>query len=119
MSIVTTRTEMAGALSDVPGVRGYIYAPTIYKPGDAWAQWGGGEPPEDGRYRNNFINTYRVIVVLHPDAETADRFVDEHLDLIIDAIAPTLTVSGFAYVSLPAEGSQAAYKALVITGETE
>lgn len=119
MSIVQDRTDLRDALENVDGVTAYVYAPSIYKPGDTWAQWAGAEPPEDGRYRNNFVHAYRVLVILPPDAERADAFVDAHLDAIVDAIAPTLTVSGIAYASLPADGSQAAFKALVITGETE
>jgi hypothetical protein len=117
--IVATRTALAGALSDVDGVRGYVYAPTVYKPGDAWAQWAGAEPPEGGRYRNNFVHSFRVIIILPVDAETSDSFVDGHLDALVDAIAPTLTVSSIGSASLPGDGTQAAFKALVITGETE
>jgi hypothetical protein len=117
--IIETRTALAAALSAVDGVTGYRYAPTVWKIGDSWAQFINAEPPEDGRYRNNFVQAYRVIVLLSPDPETSEVFVDAHIDALVDALAPILTVSGYSQTSINPEGTQTAFRALVITGETE
>lgn len=117
--IVATRTALKDALNTVTDITGYIYAPTVYRPGDAWAQFGGAAAPEDGRYRGTFTSTFRVIVVLPADAESADAFTDAHLDDLVDAVGPVLSVTTIDYAPLPANGSQAAYNALIIIGETE
>jgi hypothetical protein len=117
--IVALKTDIAAAVSAVDGVTGYLYAPTVWKPGDAWAQWAGAEPGEQGRYATTFTHTYRVIVVLPADRETADGFADDKMAGLVAAVAPYLTVSEIIYTKLPGEGTQAAYNALAIIGETE
>lgn len=116
--IAATREAVAGALDTVADLRGYAWPPRAYKPGDAWAQWGGAGLAGDG-YATTFTSRYRVIVILPDDQKAADRFADDHLDAIVAALAPILSITGVDPVSLPADGSQAAYLALVITGETE
>lgn len=117
--IVNLKQDVVNALAGVDDVTGYLYSPTVWKPGDAWAQWAGAEPGESGRYSRNFTHTYRVIVVLPADRETADRFADDRMADLVDALAPHLTVTEIVYTKLPAEGSQAAYNSLVFIGETE
>jgi hypothetical protein len=117
--IVATRELIRDAMSAVTGVTGYVYSPDAQRAGDAWGQWGGDEPVEGGRYATTFLRTYRVIVVLSADQRAADAWVDDHLEDIIDRLSLVLSISGYAYARVPADGSQAAYLALVITGESE
>lgn len=116
--IVATRQAIGAALDAVDGINGYGWPPRAYKPGDAWGQWGGAGLAGDG-YATTFTSRFRVIVVLPADQKTADAFADEHLDAIVAALAPLLAITGIDPVSLPADGSQAAYPALIIIGETE
>lgn len=117
--IIATRTALANALAGVDDVAGYAWPPSTYKPGDAWGQYGGAAAAENGRYRTTFTTTYRVILILPADQEAADAFVDGHLDELVEAIAPILSVTQIDIAPLPASGSAAAYNALIIIGETE
>ena len=117
--IVNLKQDVVNALNAVDDVTGYLYAPNVWKAGDAWAQWAGAEPGEQGRYQQNFTHTYRVIVVLPADREAADGFTDARLNAIVEALCPVMTISEIVYTKLPAEGAQTAYNSLVFIGETE
>ena len=118
-SILEIRGALAAALDGVPGVNGYAYAPRAYKPGDAWSQWGGCEPPEAGPYPANFVHLWRVLIILPSDERAADEWTDEHLSDLVDALRPILSVTDVGDARLPADGATPAYRALLITGETE
>jgi len=120
MSIIETREAIAAAVSAVAGVTGYPYAPRAYKSGDAWSQWGGAEPPDgDGRYPANFVHMWRVVFVLPADEEAADVWTDAHLEPLVDALRPILSITDIGDARLPADGAIPAYRAMIITGETE
>jgi hypothetical protein len=119
MNIVATRQALATALSSVDGITGYAYSPNAYKAGDAWGQWGGATPIEKGPYSTTLVTTFRVVLVLTADQEAADAFVSQRLDALVDALAPLLAIQGIEPFRLTPDGSNAAYNALVIIGETE
>lgn len=119
IGIVAKKTALAAALTALTDVTGYVYAPKAYKPGDAWPRWGGAEAAETGAYARTFTHAYQVVVVLPADMIAADTWVSEHLDDIVDALADLLAITEIQYARLPAEGSQAAYHAMIIVGETE
>jgi hypothetical protein len=119
MSILATRDALRARLDLVDGVTGYRYAPLAFKPGDAWGQWRGGEPGDDGRYSTSFVDTWAVVIVLSPDPETADAWVDGHLAGLLEVLKPVLSVTGYQFTPIKSDGSQAAHNALIILGETE
>lgn len=119
MSIAAVRAAVKVALDSVDGVTGYLYAPNIYKDGDGWCQWGGFLPPETGPYATSFTDTFRVIVIMPADQKTADLFLDAIIGPLIAALSPVMSITRGDYVKLPQSGSQAAYSALAIIGETE
>lgn len=119
MSIPTTRTALADALTTVDTVTGHRYPTTTKRPGDAWPLWVGATPPDDGRYAFTFVQAWRVEVVLPTDPEAADEWVAGHIDDLVDALAPHLSITGYGPARITPQGTTAAYNALVIEGETE
>jgi hypothetical protein len=118
-SLATTRGSLAGAVAGVAGLVGYVYPPTVFKPGDGWAQWGGDLQVDGGPYAMTFTRKWRVIIILPEDMRVADQFVDGIYDQLIDAVSNVLAIETIEPSKLNADGSQAAYQALIITGETE
>jgi hypothetical protein len=118
-TLATTRGRIAGALAGVDGLTGYVYAPTVYKPGDGWGQWAGDDQPETGGYATTFTRGWRVIIILPEDLRAADAFVDTRYADLVDAVATVLAITAISPSKVAAEGSQAAYNALIIIGETE
>lgn len=119
MNIVDVAQALGTALNGVAGLRGFPFAPTIWKAGDAWPQWGGAGHGDQGGYSRNFVHAWRILTVLPAEVQAGMEFIDEHLDAIVDAVAPFIAVSEIDYGALPAGGSQAAYQALIIIGERE
>lgn len=118
--IIALKTAAAAALSTVAGVTGKVKPQAAPKSGDAWLQWAGAErTDEGGGYAQSFTHTYRVIVVLPADGLAAEEFIDARMAGIVAALADILAVGAIEFGRLPAEGSQTAYNALIVIGETE
>lgn len=119
MSLTTTRTAIADALTDTGLVAGHRYPTSTKRPGDAWPIWVNAEPPDAGAYATAFVHTWRVEVVLPPDPEAADEWTSANVEQLVDALVPHLSVTGYGPARVTPQGTAAAYNALVITGETE
>lgn len=108
------RADIAGALDTIPGIAGHTHPPAAMNTGDAWPQWRGGEPRARG-----VENTWVVLIVAGPDGDdvTADAFADGHLDAILDALRPHLSVDRVDPALIPTEAGN--LNALAITGRSE
>lgn len=98
MSNATTREAIAAALSTVDGITGYAARPDQMSEGDGWPQWGGME------YHGGYVYTQKWnVLVVTPSADdvTADHFVDEHADAIIDALRGTMFVEKVDPAKIP------------------
>lgn len=76
------RDDMAAALSTVSGVRGYAYAPSARKVGDAWVRWNGDERVAPGE----FTASWQIVVLLPQDEGAGQIWVDAHRWPLVDAL---------------------------------
>jgi hypothetical protein len=113
MSNAQTRQDIATALSTVSGITGHPARPTVLSEGDAWPQWRGGVP-----HAYAVENTWAVLLVMpQADDVTADGYADEHLEALLDALRPVMSVDSVAPAEIPTEAG--ALYALMITGRSE
>lgn len=78
------RREIAAALT-AGDLIGYVDPPTTPAPGDCWAllqQMDAAGPP------GIMLVTWRVLVVCGGDLIDAMRFMEKHVDVVIDLLAP-------------------------------
>lgn len=114
MSHADTRAALAAAINTIDGLKGYAHRPTVFKAGDAWPQWRGGERADVGFV---FSNTWVVIVVVPTDERTADEWSDVYGDDVCGALEPVMYVESQMPIEVPAEGG--AMLALAFTGRSE
>ncbi|MFC6156150.1 hypothetical protein [Kribbella jiaozuonensis] len=88
MSFLATRQALADAASTVPGVKGYTTKPNTVSPGDAWPLIGSIE--RGPAYA--FQVTWRVLVILSGNEDTAIEQLDELTDPLFAAINPVAFV---------------------------
>lgn len=113
MNNARTRERIAAALSTVTGIKGYASTPSAPNVGDAWPQWRNGVRALARAYTQSWSV---LIVIPQNDEVTADRYADERLDEIEDALHGVLTVDDIA----PAEISGTPpLLALLINGHSE
>lgn len=113
MSNAQTRLDIADACSTVTGLTGYPKRPTSIKSGDCWPQWGGS----DRATATAFEETWRVLVALPGDEETADEWADNYQADLIDALSPVLYIDRFEPAVIDMSGNST--PALLITGRSE
>lgn len=80
MSISADRQAIADALSDVTGVTGVKYRPTVMSPGSAWPLLEGIDRSQD------FAVTWRVVVVLPTGERKASEWFDTHHEEVAEAL---------------------------------
>lgn len=113
-----TRERIAAALTEIEGagITGYVRRPKTPRARDAWPLWRGGALGTNSGYA--FAQTFAVCVALGDDEYTADAFVDEWTETIINALhAAALFVDTVAPAEVPTEGGP--MLALLLTGRTE
>lgn len=91
MSLNDTRAAFQAALSTVAGVTGYVKRPSTPRPGDAWPIWGGGDVDET---TGLFDDTWSVGVMLPADEQSANDWIDAHIDDIVSGLRPVAYVDG-------------------------
>lgn len=82
MSLSGQRAELVAALTDVVGVKAYLYRPPAMKTGDAWPLL---QDMERGP-ASDFEVSWRVVVILPDDERKASDWFDEHHEPIAEAI---------------------------------
>lgn len=97
MSLFGMRAAIAAALVDVDGVQCYRYRPDSLATGDAWPVRG---PAERDQVSGLFLLDWGVQVCLPPDAQSADQWIDDHIDDVVAGLSPVAYVSGFVGVKL-------------------
>lgn len=117
MSTAETRVAIAEALSTVDGITGYAQKALAKapKPGDGWVVRRGGQRADGWA----FMQTWAVVIVLQDGDEIqADRWIDAHIDALVDALEPVMFVESWAPAVTPMTGNPQAL-ALLITGRSE
>lgn len=79
---MSTRQELADAVSTVDGIRGYEFRPTVLTAGVAWALRGELERGE----ALDFMASWRIVVVLPPGEQRASEFFDAKYKPLAEAL---------------------------------
>jgi hypothetical protein len=97
--LVEKRTQFKNALDSVEGVHGFLYQPSAPRAGDAWPVMGTAE--KDIQSGEFYIDWYVAVYLPQRDRD-ASIWIDNHVDLIIDAIeeGQVATVDQFDPVNL-------------------
>jgi len=108
------RAEIVAAVDGVAGLHAFARRPSTARPGDAWTRWRSTERAT----AYGWLHRFAVVVYLPQQTEqSADEFVEEHGQLLADALGPVMYVEEIAPADL-GSGDATIY-ALVITGRTE
>lgn len=99
-TLSTARARLATALSAAAGTKGYPTRPPTPKEGDAWPVLVAMERGPGG----TFMIGWRLRVMLPADEVKAAEWIDNHLDLLYDAVEPVAYIDAFRPVALPAAG---------------
>lgn len=116
MSLEGKRAEIAAAVTAVDGVKGYPTRPAAPRTGDAFPRWRGGAP--DGGPTGLYMHEWALMVFLPPEEVAADRWVDDHLDALTEALISVGWVTGAAPVDLRQNEGSPVY-GLMITMRSE
>lgn len=92
---MSTRQEIAEALSTVDGVTGHVDQPQTPYPGDAWPYIAVIERDE---VSGQFGPTYRVQVFTAQNPRAADLWLEDNYQALVDALRPISTVNTFTPV---------------------
>lgn len=95
MSLSSDRAAIAAALDPIPDITGYDDEPALLNVGDAWVRWAGWLP--SGAV-GTFVATWLVNVITGGTPSDAMLFLDNHLELITDALDDLAFVTGVAPV---------------------
>jgi hypothetical protein len=112
---MTTRADIAAALSALDGVQGHVYRPATPRPGDAWPLTNGFARPDDSPM---FLLTWRILVVLPQDERAASKWLDANWWMLVDGLDPVVFVAAIDPVELAVAPGGTMY-ALQITGRSE
>lgn len=115
MSMATERDAIATAMTAI-GLHGFVYRPALVREGDCWPLWAGASRGE-GPLWAGLTHVWTVTIALSADERAASDWIDDHLDLIMDALTPVMAVDSFEPAALPTEAGD--LLALTITGRTE
>lgn len=96
------RDDLATAISTVDGVTCTPYRRQTTNPGEAMVRMDRRTRSENGF---GYMNTWQVAVILPQNVETAERWVEDHGDELIDAAEPHLTVLSLVIGQLPVDNS--------------
>lgn len=110
--LAVKRIEFADALNTVDNVNGYAYRPTVTKAADAWPSIRNAEHTAGGSY--TFYWT--VNVLLNTDEGTANKWVDYHVNDIVDALEKVAFIEGFQVIDR-AERDQQRYLTVALRSE--
>ena len=110
---MTTRAEIAVALTSVNGVKGYLYRPTTAKPGDAWPLLVSYDRADGFA----FYVSWRVQIMLPADARAASDWIDQHVEALVTALQPVMYVDRLEPVGINADGSGQPF--LEVSGRSE
>ncbi len=86
------RADIAEALNNTPGVVGFERRPSTPKAGNAWPMRPSGEATGAVGV---FETSWRVAVLLPQDEKAAERWCDDHLELLCEALQPVVYVDGW------------------------
>jgi hypothetical protein len=90
MSMMDGRQAIIDALNTyTPHVKANVKRSATLKPGDAWVRWAGAEDAQAGY---NLMITWNAIIVLSQQEDTADAWLSEHLEGVVDAVRPAAFV---------------------------
>lgn len=86
---MSTRDDLAQAASSVEGLTGHPYYVQGTDPGHTFVRL------DRIAYPNPFggIAHYNVVMVLPQDLDAAERYVEHHLPLLVEALAPHLVIT--------------------------
>lgn len=110
---MTTRADIAAALSTITGVSGSEYRPSVLGSGVAWAQMAAW----DRDAGQAFIRTWNIFIVLPADERQAAQWLDANLDAVADALRADVFVDRVEPVTLPADSGS--LFAALITARSE
>jgi hypothetical protein len=113
---MTTRAEIAAALSTVSGVKCSAFRPRSLSKGSSWPQG----PALDRVDLINFQQTWQVYIILPTGDEAASRWWDANVQDVINAISPVAYVDRLEPVLVP-NGDTATdlIPAMLITARSE
>lgn len=97
MNIAALRAALAAALNALADVRAAANYRQISRPGDAVVRFDKTTRDVTGF---GWIITCQVLIALPQDMAAAEKWVDDHIDLIVDALAGELVVGEVAPVQL-------------------
>jgi hypothetical protein len=100
-TLSTARATLAAALSAEADTTGFPYRPPAPKTGDAWPIL---ESLERGP-ASAFMIHWVIRIMLPADEIKASQWIDDHLDLLYDALHSVAYVEGFRPIVLPASGN--------------
>lgn len=112
---MTTRQELADALSTVDDINGFAYRPTVVNPGDAWPLLTGYDRNGEQLPALTFYTVWRVMVALPTDEQAADAFLDGHAVALVEALLPCGYVDSIEPALLATAGSNVGPFAMLIT----
>jgi hypothetical protein len=92
MTALTTRQDIATALTSVTGIFPVKYMPEIVTTGDAWPRF----ISADRAHGDAFEYTWAVNIVLGSDPQEAETAIDRLMPLIVDALDPVAFIDSYA-----------------------
>lgn len=95
------RTGIADAANAVLGERRCApYFRSSFRPGDAWVSFARRDRDDTGL---GFMALWEVRIALAQDLETAEKWVDENTDALVEALRSHLIVTAVVMVTLVAD----------------
>jgi len=112
---MTTRQEIADALSEIPGFSGSSYRPSVVTTGNAWPQLTNLQRDE----AHNFIKVWSIYLVgPQQDDQTFGTWFDANAEDIAEALIDVVFVDGIEPVKVAVPNSGDLY-AIAITARSE
>lgn len=87
---MSAREDIAAAASAVDGVKVTPFYRQTTKVGDGWVALQRLDRDDSGL---GFMESWAVMVVLHQDIVTAEKWIESHADALTDALADELVVT--------------------------
>lgn len=112
--LMTIRQEIAAAATVAGVTKVSNYYRQSLKPGDGFVEYGGQVPGDNGF---GYVVTWNVWIALAQDPKTAEEWLEEHLDTVLQSLEPALIITTAGPTNRPIGGQVT--NGVLITGTRE
>lgn len=110
------RRQLAAAVDGVAGISCTSHYRQSLRPSDAFVRFGGRMRDGSGL---GYDDAWQIWVALHQDVATAERWLNDHIDRVMEALSPVLNVNSVTPAQLAPSTGGATVAGVIFEGIRE